>query len=51
MDGVETAKLKSANIILPTTRNDVMYVVALFALIPCPFTQAVHVVNSVLARC
>ena len=48
VDGVETAKLKSANIILPPTRNDVMHAVVLFALIPCPFTQAVHVVNSVL---
>ena len=43
---VETAKLKSANIIIShTMRNDIMHIEALLA----PFTQAVHVADLALA--
>ena len=40
--GVETAKLKSANIILYAKRNDVMHAVAHLA----PLYAAVHVASS-----
>ena len=45
--GVETAKLKSANISFLATDDDVMNVVALLVSSGTPITQAVHA----LARC
>ena len=48
----ETAKLKSTNIILSATHNDVMHAaVLLHGSIRHPSTGAVHIASSGLARC
>ena len=49
--GVETAKLKSANIISCTTHNDVLHAVALLAPTGTPLHKAVHVASLTLAHC
>ena len=49
--GVETTKLKSANIISCTTHNDVLHAVALLAPTGTPLHKAVHVASLTLAHC
>ena len=49
--GVETTKLKSANIISCTTHNDVLHAVALLAPTGAPLHKAVHVGSLTLAHC
>ena len=49
--GVETAKLKSANIISCTTHNNVLHAEALLAPPGAPLHKAVHVASLTLAHC
>ena len=48
---VETTKLKSANIILPTKHNDLLHAVALLALSGAPLRKLYNVASSALAHC